>query len=120
MATPPDPWLTPADVAEYLGDGVDPEDPNLATVTSGIRGYLEALRTDVFGPPGFPLEAPIVGADLHLGGVLWAAHAYQLRSAPSGFAGYGEGVGDAMFDLSAASNRADIFRLTGLKRPVIG
>jgi hypothetical protein len=50
--------------------------------------------------------------------VLWCAHSYQLRSGPAGFAGYGDGAGDAMYDLSLASNRADIWRLTGVKRPV--
>jgi hypothetical protein len=111
-------WLAPSDVAAYLGDTVDPEDPNLATVTDGIRSYLEGIRSDVFGPPAAPIAAPVVPSSLKLGAVLWCAHAYQIRSGPSGFSGYGDGAGDAMYDLSLASNRADIWRLTGVKRPV--
>ena len=85
----------------------------------GLEAYLEGFRVDVFGgapPPGDDPAA--VPADLKLGAVLWAAHSFQTRSAPSGFAGYGDGAGDTMFDLSLASNRTDIYRLCGLKKPV--
>lgn len=118
-------WLTPAKVAEYLGDTALADDPNLATACAGVEGYLTAFRSDVFGPIVSPtagpteLDAAEVPADLMLGAVMWAAHVFQLRSAPSGFPGYGDGAGDAMFDLSFASNRSDIWRLTGLKRPVV-
>lgn len=110
-------WLTPARVAEYLGDATLTDDPNLSTVCVGLEAYLEGFRVDVFGglPPP---DAPAVPADLELGAVMWAAHSYQVRSAPSGFAGYGDGAGDTMFDLSLASNRTDIYRLVGLKKPV--
>jgi hypothetical protein len=128
-------WLTPAGVADYLGDATLADDPNLAAACTGLEAYLERLRSDVFGPTATPLggwrwDAPppvaplsdppafTVPADLVLGGTLWAAHVYQLRSGPSGFAGYGDGAGDAMYDLSFASNRSDIWRLCGVKRPV--
>jgi hypothetical protein len=115
----PTTWLTPADVAAYLGGDVDADDPNLATVVDGIRAYLEGVRSDIFGSPASPIAGePIVPENLRFGGILWCAHAYQLRSGPSGFAGYGDGAGDAMYDLSMATNRADIWRLTGVKRPV--
>lgn len=110
-------WLTPAAVAEYLGDATLTEDPNLETVCVGLEAYLERIRVDVFGGDPPPIT-PTVPADLELGAILWAAHSYQVRSAPSGFTGYGDGAGDTMFDLSLASNRTDIYRLTGLKRPV--
>ena len=112
-------WLTPSDVAEYLGGDVAADDANLATVTAGIKSYLERVRSDVFGSPAAPIAGePDVGADLHYGAVLWCVHAYQLRGGPSGFAGYGDGAGDSMYDLSMATNRADIWRLTGVKRPI--
>ena len=111
-------WLTPAMVAEYLGDPSLEADANLATACEGIAAYLERARADVFGTPAEPIDPVRVPADLSLGAILWAAHSFQVRSAPSGFAGYGDGAGDAMFDLSYASNRADIWRLTGIKRPV--
>jgi hypothetical protein len=104
-------------VAEYLGDPALIDDPNLILVTRMITAYLEAtspfLVTD--STTG---DVSMLNQAVQLGGILWCAHAFQVRSAPSGFAGYGEGVGDAMYDLSLASNRADIWRLTGIKRPV--
>lgn len=106
-------WLPPADVAAYLGDVGLADDPQLELVCAGIAAYLEAYRAEVF-----VADPPVVPADLKLGAVMWAAHSFQLRSAPSGFAGYGDGAGDTMFDLSLASNRTDIYRLCGLKKPV--
>jgi hypothetical protein len=110
-------------VATYLGDPTLEDDPNLIGATNGIAAYIEERRSDIFGPVVNPL---IVGGELELvvtddvvlGSTMWAAHVYQLRSAPSGFASYGDGAGDAMTDLSLASNRGDIYRLTGIKRPV--
>jgi len=120
-------WLTPDAVATYLGDPALATDPNLASVCDGLAAYLERLRPDVFTPAlgllvqmsaDVPRADPVVPADLILGATLWAAHVFQLRSGPAGFAGYGDGAGDAMFDLSYASNRSDIWRLCGIKRPV--
>jgi hypothetical protein len=121
MSTPPRTWLTPAMVAAYLGDVTLEDDPNLVAATDGVATYLESRRSDVFGPVVNPLIVDgelAVGADLTLGGIMWSAHVYQLRSSPSGYASYGDGAGDAMNDLSLASNRGDIYRLTGVKRPV--
>jgi hypothetical protein len=113
----PEPWLTAAMVAEYLGDDSLATTPNLIGAVTGVRTYLEVvspfLQTDT--ETG---DVSMIVESVQLAGILWAAHAYQLRSAPSGFAGYGEGVGDSMFDLSLASNRADIWRLSGMKRPI--
>lgn len=114
----PEPWLTAEMVAEYLGDPALATQPNLIGAVTGVRTYLEFvspfLRTD--STTG---DVSMVVESVQFAGILWSAHAYQLRSAPSGFAGYGEGVGDSMFDLSLASNRADIWRLAGIKRPVV-
>ena len=101
-------------VATYLGDPNLATDPNLELAVSGVAAYVESIRTDIFGAPE-PLPVP---DEVVFGSVLWSAHVFQLRSAPGGFAGYGDGAGDAMADLSLASNRADIWRLIGLKRPV--
>lgn len=110
-------WLTPQMVADLLGNPQLATDPNLIAATTAVASYLEMvspfLTTDA--ETG---DVVVIGESVVMGGALWAAHAYQLRSAPSGFAGYGEGVGDAMLDLSLASNRADIWRFTGIKRPV--
>lgn len=116
-----DEWLLPADVADYLGDAGLASDPQLALVCRGIAAYLQSYRAEVFVLP--PVTDPPtvwagVPADLKLGAIMWAAHSFQLRSAPSGFASYGDGAGDTMFDLSLASNRTDIYRLCGLKKPV--
>lgn len=106
-------WLTPEGVATYLGDAALADDPNLESVCNGLEVYLEGQRRDVFAAPN-----PVAPADLVLGATMWAAHVFQVRSGPAGFSGYGDGAGDAMFDLSYASNRSDIWRLCGLKKPV--
>jgi hypothetical protein len=108
-------------VAAYLGDPSLADESNLIAATNGVAAYLEGRRSDVFGPFAVPLMAGdelYVGEDLVLGATMWAAHVYQLRSSPSGYASYGDGAGDALGDLSLASNRGDIYRLTGIKRPV--
>jgi hypothetical protein len=125
-------------VATYLGDESLATEPNLISATNGVAAYLEDRRSDVFAPAvpisrrelrsrlaGHPITradllevAVIVPDDMVLGATMWAAHVYQLRSSPSGYASYGDGAGDAMNDLSMASNRGDIYRLTGVKRPV--
>jgi len=108
-------------VATYRSDPSLEDDPNLIGATNGIAAYIEERRSDIFGPVVNPLIVGgelVVSDDVVLGSTMWAAHVYQLRSAPSGFASYGDGAGDAMTDLSLASNRGDIYRLTGIKRPV--
>lgn len=111
-------WLTPAMVAEYLGDPNLATDSTLIGATVAISAYLEVVSPFLFTNPE-TADVTMLADCVQYGGILWAAHAYQMRTAPSGFAGYGEGVGDSMFDLSQASNRADIWRLTGMKRPVV-
>jgi len=123
MSTPPRTWITPEMVATYLGDPNLATDPNLELAVSGVAAYVESIRTDIFLAPyiAHPIQPPEpmpVPDEVVFGSVLWSAHVFQLRSAPGGFAGYGDGAGDAMADLSLASNRADIWRLIGLKRPV--
>jgi hypothetical protein len=143
MATPPRTWLTPEMVATYLGDASLATEPNLIAAVGGVAAYLEDRRSDLFYPlvpalrgrrerlellerlEGHPITRAdllevevIVPEDMVLGATMWAAHVYQLRSSPSGYASYGDGAGDAMGDLSLASNRGDIYRLTGIKRPV--
>jgi len=105
-------------VAEYLGDPALATTPNMAGAVMGVRTYLEYVSPFLRTDPETAAVSMVVES-VQQAGILWAAHAYQLRSAPSGFAGYGEGVGDSMFDLSLASNRADIWRLAGIKRPVV-
>ena len=112
-----DEWLTPEMVADYLGDPSLSSQANLVQATTAIRAYLEDVSPYLVADAETG-EVSMIVASVQLAGILWSAHAYQLRSAPSGFGGYGEGVGDGMYDLSMASNRADIWRLSGLKRPV--
>ena len=52
---------------------------------------------------------------MRTGSILWAAILYQARSAPSGFAGYGDET--QMFDTLGA-RRAEVLRLIGWRRPV--
>lgn len=111
-------WLTPEMVADYLGDPDLATDSTLVQATGAVRSYLESVSPYLVADADTG-EVTMVVDSVQTAGILWAAHAYQTRSAPSGFAGYGEGVGDTMFDLSLASNRADIWRFAGIKRPVV-
>jgi len=108
-------WLTVDDVAGYLDlPTVDPADDNLALSTAAVKAAVEARRSDLFDdavPPAFtPTD------DVRTGSILWAAILYQSRSAPSGFAGYGDET-QIMFDALGA-RRAEVLRLIGWRRPV--
>jgi hypothetical protein len=106
-------WLTVDDVAGYLDiPTVDPADDNLALSTAAVKAAVERRRSDLFAgdPPAF---AP--GDEVRGGSIIWAAILYQARSAPSGFAGYGDET--QMFDALGA-RRAEVLRMIGWRRPV--
>ena len=107
-------WLTVDDVAGYLDlPTVDPTDDNLALSTAAVKAAVEARRSDLKAgdPPAFtPTD------DVRTGSIIWAAILYQTRSAPSGFAGYGDET-QIMFDALGA-RRAEVLRLIGWRRPV--
>jgi hypothetical protein len=104
-------WLTVDDVAAYLDlPTVDPTDDNLALSTAAVKAAVEARRSEL----DFTDETT-VPADVRTGSILWAAILYQSRSAPSGFAGYGDET--QMFDTLGA-RRAEVMRLIGWRRPV--
>ena len=111
-------WLPVELVAAYLGDPDLATDSTLIQATGAVRSYLESVSPYLVVDVDTG-EVLMVVDSVQTAGILWSAHAYQTRSAPSGFAGYGEGVGDTMMDLSLASNRADIWRFAGIKRPVV-
>ena len=119
----PDPaatWVTATDVAAFLGDDSLADDELLVDAVAGIAAYIESIRTDLVDRSD-PEEGPVFRPtnDVYRGAVMWAGHSYQIRSAPGGFASYGDGAGDGLYDLSLSSNKGEIFRLVGLKRPVI-
>jgi len=108
-------WLTIEDVAGYLDlPTADPADDNLVLSTAAAKAAVERRRSDLVDstvdPPAFvPVD------DVKLGAILWAAILYQSRSAPSGFAGYGDET--AVYDALGA-RRAEVMRLIGWRRPV--
>jgi len=108
-------WITVDEVAAYLDlPTVDPADDNLALSTAAVKAAVERRRSDLATgePPTFtPTD------DVHTGSVIWAAILYQSRSAPSGFAGYGDETG--LFDPLGA-RRAEVLRLVGWRRPYAG
>ncbi len=104
-------WLTVDDVAGYLDlPTVDPTDDNLALSTAAVKAAVEARRSDL----DFTDETT-VAANVRTGSILWAAILYQSRSAPSGFAGYGDET--QLYDVLGA-RRAEVLRLIGWRRPV--
>lgn len=105
-------WLTIEDVAGYLDLPVaSPDDDSLTLSTAAIKAAVERRRSDL----DFTDETT-VPADVRTGSIVWAAILYQTRSAPSGFAGYGDET--AMFDVLGA-RRAEVLRLIGWRRPVV-
>lgn len=100
-------WIEPEDVAAQL-DLLE-TDARLEQCTEAVKSEVERLRSDLAPYTEMP-------GSVHYGAVLWAALFYQHRSAPSGFAGYGDGadlVGEVL-----GNRKADIYRLIGLRRPV--
>lgn len=104
-------WITAEAVAEYLGDGSDPEEPRLVQATAAARAAVERRRSELLLDTLTDAEAP---ADVRTGAILWAALIYQQRSSPVGFDGFDA---EAAF-ADAGSKRAEIFRLIGWRRPV--
>lgn len=100
------PWITPQDVADHLGTDVD---DRLDMATEAVRVEVERVRADV------DFEGNVPG-NIVYGAVLWAALYYQQRTAPTGFAGYGDGA-DLLGDV-LGSRKGDIYRLIGLRRPL--
>ena len=97
------PWIVAQDVADQLDIEVD---DRLSNCTAAIKSEVERLRSDLDFTGAVEIPASIV----------YACILYQHRSAPNGFAGYGDGadvVGDVI-----GSRKADIYRLLGLRRPV--
>jgi hypothetical protein len=103
-------WLTIDDVAGYLDlPQADPADDNLTLSTAAIKAAVEGRRSDVdFG------DVSTVPANVRTGSIVWASILYQARSAPSGFAGYGDET--TLFDPLGA-RRAEVLRLVGWRRP---
>jgi hypothetical protein len=104
-------WITTADVSTALDVEDDPADERLTLSTAAVRAAVEERRSEL----DFTDDAS-VPANVRAGAIAWAAVMYQSRSAPSGFSGY-----DAETALAeAGSRRAEIFRLLGWRRPVVG
>ena len=104
-------WISPEDVAAWLDlPTVDPDDDNLLLSTAALTAAVERRRSDLFDDAG--VFTP--GDDVRTGSILWASILYQARSAPSGFAGYGDET--AIFD-PLGSRRAEVLRLIGWRRP---
>lgn len=114
MATPPD-WLTVEDVAAYLDLPGDPSsDDNLVLSTATVKAAVERRRDDLYDTGDPPVFVP--SEDVKGGAVMWAALVYQLRNAPSGYAGYGDET--MLFD-SLGARRAEVMRLLGWRRPTL-
>ena len=108
------PWLTVDDVAAYLDLPTSEGDDNLATATAAVKAAVESRRSDLNATAGDPTTFT-PGDDVKGGSVMWAALVYQSRSAPSGFAGYGD---ETWVLDSLGSRRSEILKMIGWRRPV--
>ena len=107
-------WLTVDEVAAYLDlPTAEATDDNLALSTAAVKAAVERRRSDLLDGEGVFVPT----GDVHGGAVIWAAILYQTRSAPSGFAGYGDETG--LID-PLGSRRAEVLRLVGWRRPYAG
>ena len=107
-------WLDPTKVAAYLGlPGIPQGDDGerLTDSTTAAAAYVERVRSDL-ATGGVFTPTP----DVLQGSIMFAAHVYQQRSAPGGFAAWGDNMGD--FTPSVLPSLVQ--RLIGVKRPVIG
>src|SRR3954449_1495579 len=102
-------WITPDDVAAYLGT-VDPSDERVVLSTAAVRAAVEGRRSDL----AFADDVTTPG-DVRLGAIMWASVIVQQRSAPTGYDGY-----DAETALAdAGAKRGEILRLLGWRKPVV-
>ena len=107
-------WVSHDDVATFMGlpgvpDGDDGQ--RLVDATNAAVAYVERIRSDLNVDDTFTPTK-----DVRVGTIMFAAHVYQQRSAPGGFAAWGDGMGD--FAPSVLPSLVQ--RLIGVKRPVIG
>ena len=111
MATPENVWITPADVAAWLG-AMATDTERLDDATAAAKRYVEDRRSDL----ALQVAGTEPPADVLLGATIYAALIYQQRVSPTGFAAYGDGALDVPGDTTQAYMRA--MRLIGLRRPV--
>jgi hypothetical protein len=108
-------WLTVDDVGGYLDlpAAVVADDDNLALSVAAVKAAIERRRSDLdFTADDFA----VVNGDIKGGGVIWGALVYQTRSAPSGFAGYGD---ETWLIDSLGARRSEVMRMLGWRRPVV-
>ena len=99
-------WITAQDVADYLD--LPGPDARMTAEVEAVADYVESVRSD--------LDYQAVPPRVKRGAVALAAERYQRRSAPSGFAGYGDGAD--LYEGLSATARSDIYRLLGIRRPL--
>jgi hypothetical protein len=104
-------WITPEAVGAYID--ASPTDERLVSATAAVKAAVERRRSDLdFGDPEFAT----VNGDVLNGSIRWAGLIFQTRAAPSGYDGYGD---QTQLDEALGSQRAEIMRLIGWRRPVI-
>ena len=102
------PWITPQEVADWLG--IPAADSRLETATLAVVAEIERVRDDL----DFTLGAP---DQVVQGALLWAGELYQVHNAPTGFSQYGD-IGADVYGPIQPSRWASISRLCGLRRPL--
>jgi hypothetical protein len=92
MTDDPVMWVTAADVAEYLGPGVDAADPYLAKCAAAAGSFCFRRRAEA-GYSDSPLTAP--SDDVQLGTVMYGGALYRERGSADSFASFDETIGYA-------------------------
>ena len=107
-------WLASDDVASYLGTQT-PRQPDLDRIVAAIVAEVERRRSDV----DFSLVAETGEyANLWFGALLWVVDIYNVRTAPTGYPGYGDPGADIYGPIDQ-SRWVTISRLCGLRLPVV-
>ena len=101
------PWATITDVATHLGKTAD---DRMQDCLDASLGFCHRARHDL--APDAPVKA-----DIRHAVVLYAALLYRERTTPQGFATY-EDLDTSASDLGGAM--ANIYRLLGTRRPMVG
>ncbi len=103
-------WITDTEVADRLG--LEQPDAQCTAATNAARAYVERVRSDLFQGTDVFQPSP----DVVEGTIVFACHIYSTRSAPQGFSGYGDQLGDFT---PGGVLPSLVQRLIGVKRPVV-
>lgn len=87
-------WTSAADIAEYLGDTVDPSDAYLIRCAKAADAFCRRRRLEA-GYSDDPADPDAPSEDVALGATLWGGQLYRERGSADSFASFDETQGFA-------------------------